>query len=132
MTLGAIIKNYRIEHSMSMDEFSLKSGISKSYISLLEKNRHPKTGKPIAPSIQSIKQAADAMSMDFNVLFSMIDGNVSLESPSAFSAADAKKLHLSPVEKQLITSYRRASPAIQQAVLKLLDIQEEDEITLNA
>lgn len=78
MTLGDIIKDYRKSHSMSMDLFAEKSGISKAYISLLEKNRHPKTGKPIAPSIQCIKQAAEGMNMDFNVLFGMIDGNVSL------------------------------------------------------
>lgn len=76
MTLGDIIKEYRITHNLSMDAFSAKSGISKAYISLLEKNKHPKTGKPIAPSIQSIKQAADGMGMDFNTLFGKIDGNV--------------------------------------------------------
>lgn len=80
MTLGEIIKNYRSEHQMSMDAFAEKSGISKAYISLLEKNQHPKTGKPIAPSIQSIKQAADGMGMDFNVLFRMIEGDVDLSS----------------------------------------------------
>ena len=81
MTLGEIIKAYRAEHDMSMDAFAEKSGISKAYISILEKNRHPKTGRPIAPSIQSIKQAADGMNMDFNTLFSMIEGDVDL-SPS--------------------------------------------------
>lgn len=78
MTLGEIIKKYRTERGISMDTFSEKSGISKAYISLLEKNRHPKTGKPIAPSIQSIKQAADGMGMDFNILFSMLDGDVDI------------------------------------------------------
>lgn len=78
MTLGDIIKKYRQEHSMSMDSFSEKSGISKAYISLLEKNKHPKTGKPIAPSLQCIKQAAEGMKMDFNELFAMLDGNVTL------------------------------------------------------
>lgn len=78
MTIGEIIKQYRIEHNLSMDAFSEKSGISKSYISLLEKNKHPKSGKPISPSVQSIKQVADAIGMDFDVLFSNIDGNVSL------------------------------------------------------
>ena len=76
MTLGNIIKDYRKSHNMSMDLFAEKSGISKAYISLLEKNRHPKTGKPIAPSIQCIKQAAEGMGMDFNALFGIIDGNV--------------------------------------------------------
>ena len=45
----------------------------------LKKNKHPKTGKAIAPSIQCIKQAADGMGMDFNILFGMIDGNVNLK-----------------------------------------------------
>lgn len=83
MTLGDIIKEYRKNQHLSMDAFSEKSGISKAYISLLEKNKHPKTGKTIAPSIQCIKQAADGMNMDFNTLFSMIDGDVSLKDDSA-------------------------------------------------
>lgn len=81
MTLGDIIREYRHTHKMSMDAFSKKSGISKAYISLLEKNRRPQTGKPIAPSIQCIKQAADGMDMDFNVLFSKIDSDVILNEP---------------------------------------------------
>lgn len=79
MTLGDIIKEYRASRNLSMDAFSTKSGISKAYISLLEKNRHPKTGKPIAPSIQCIKQAAEGMDIDFDVLFKKIDGNVTLD-----------------------------------------------------
>lgn len=78
MTLGEIIKKHRAEHEMSMDSFASKSGMSKAYISLLEKNRHPKTGKPIAPSVQSIKLAADAMNIGFNELFAMIDSDVTV------------------------------------------------------
>ena len=84
------IKDYRKSHNMSMDLFAEKSGISKAYISLLEKNRHPKTGKPIAPSIQCIKQAAEGMGMDFNALFGMIDGNVSLVDEKSSSTLTAK------------------------------------------
>lgn len=78
MTLGDIIKKYREDHGISMDAFSKKSGISKAYISILEKNKRPGTEKPVAPSINCIKQAADGMDMDFNVLFSMIDSDVTL------------------------------------------------------
>lgn len=78
MTLGDIIKEYRTSHKMSMDAFAEKSGISKAYISILEKNKRPQTGKPVAPSIQCIKQAADGMDMDFNVLFSKIDSDVTI------------------------------------------------------
>lgn len=79
MTLGEIINEYRTKNNLSMDAFSIKSGISKAYISLLEKNRHPKTGKPITPSVQCIKQVSDAIGVDFDILFSKIDGNVSLK-----------------------------------------------------
>lgn len=79
MTLGEIIKDYRIKNNLSMDAFSRKSGISKAYISLLEKNKHPKSGKPISPSVQCIKQAADAMNMDFDILSFQIDNNKSLQ-----------------------------------------------------
>lgn len=78
-TLGDIIKSYREKNHLSMDAFSKRSGISKAYISFLEKNAHPGTNKPIAPSIETIKQASDGMNMDFNTLFGMIEGNVSLD-----------------------------------------------------
>ena len=41
MTLGELIKEYRSKNNLSMDAFADKSGISKAYISLLEKNKHP-------------------------------------------------------------------------------------------
>ena len=43
MTLGDIVKNYRTEHGLSLREFSRISGVSNGYISMLEKNEHPKT-----------------------------------------------------------------------------------------
>ena len=55
MTLGEIVKEYRIAHNMSMDVFASRSGLSKGYISMLEKNVNPKNGKPITPSIETIK-----------------------------------------------------------------------------
>lgn len=87
MTLGNIIKSYRSEHGLSMDAFSEKSGISKAYISLLEKNRHPKTGKEIAPSIQCIKQAAQGMGMTFDDLFSLLDGKVNVTDEPLFDTS---------------------------------------------
>lgn len=86
MTLGSLIKEYRSKNNLSMDDFANKSGISKAYISLLEKNKHPKTGKPISPSIHCIKQAADAMDIDFNILLSKIDADKSPQSDIAMPA----------------------------------------------
>lgn len=84
MTLGDLIKNYREETGMSMDEFAEKSGLSKGYISMLEKNLNPKTGQPIAPSLQKIKQASNGMGLDFEKVLMMIDQDIDLD-PSPIS-----------------------------------------------
>lgn len=116
MTLGEIVKNYRIMHNLSMDAFSEKSGISKAYISLLEKNRHPKTGKTIAPSIQSIKQAAEGMNMDFNTLFNMIDGNVTI------LQASKNTLHVKGIKINVLGRVAAGIPI--EAVEDIIDTEE--------
>lgn len=73
MSLGNIIKNYREVNRMSMDDFSRVSGISKAYISMLEKNINPRTGKAPVPTIEYIQKAAKAMFMSFDELFTMLD-----------------------------------------------------------
>ena len=117
-----------------MDAFSERSGISKAYISLLEKNKHPKTGKTIAPSIQCIKQAADGMNMDFNVLFGMIDGDVSLkdestDTSSELTARDEKDIAkiLEQTKEQLLSREGLmfdGDPASPEAINSILDAMQ--------
>lgn len=123
MTLGDVIKDFRNKNGLSMDAFSERSGISKAYISLLEKNRHPKTGKPIAPSIQCIKQVSDAIGMDFDILFSKIDGNVSLikEKDSQNSILNNKK------QGVVINVYGRVAAGIPLEMIE--DIIDTEEIS---
>lgn len=73
MHIGKIIYNYRKENKLSMDKFAEKSGLSKSYIAMLEKNLNPSTGKSITPTIDVIKKVANATMMDFDDLFAMMD-----------------------------------------------------------
>lgn len=73
MTLGEYVKQYRTQHGMSMDNFAEKSGLSKGYISMLEKNENPRTKKPIVPSLETIKQVATAINIDLNTLISHLD-----------------------------------------------------------
>ena len=75
MTLGDLIREYRTEHDMSMAAFAEKAGVSKAYISLLEKNKNTKTGKSIAPSLDVIKSVANVIGKDFNDVIDIIDGN---------------------------------------------------------
>ncbi len=46
--LGDIIKEYRKSHRMSMDSFAERAGLSKPYISMLEKNFNPKSRKRLS------------------------------------------------------------------------------------
>lgn len=79
MKLGDFIYGYRKKNKLSMDEFAKKSGISKAYISLLEKGFHPRNNKPIIPSVETIKKAAAAMNMSFDELFTSLDQDISVQ-----------------------------------------------------
>ena len=79
MRLGEIINKYRTEHQMSMSEFSKSSGISKTYISMLEKGYNQKTGKEIVPTVEYIQKAAKGMFMSFDDLFAMIGDDVKIK-----------------------------------------------------
>ena len=75
MNIGEFISEYRKKNDLSMDDFSKISGLSKAYISVLEKNKRPKTDKPVIPSITTIKQVAEATNIDFNDLIVMLDSD---------------------------------------------------------
>ncbi len=73
MTLGDYIREYRREHNCTMDDFANRSGLSKAYVSILERNRNPSTGKAAVPSLSTIKRVATATGVDFNDIIAMLD-----------------------------------------------------------
>lgn len=73
MLLGDIIKKYREEHQMSLQDFADLIGTSRSYIHMLEKNINPSTNKPISPSIETLKLLARAMNMDLDFLLKQLN-----------------------------------------------------------
>ncbi|SHK80474.1 repressor LexA [Hespellia stercorisuis DSM 15480] len=75
MTLGDIVKRYRADNEISMDEFSKRCSLSKGYISMLENNINPRNNKPIAPTLPSIKKIANGMNTDVDTLLKMLDNN---------------------------------------------------------
>lgn len=75
MELGRIIRKYREENGLSMDDLAQRCNLSKGYISMLEKGINYRTGKPIAPTTATIQKLAVAMRMDVNTLISELDEN---------------------------------------------------------
>mgnify|MGYP003308391292 CR=1 FL=1 len=78
MNLGEYIKEYRQEHGVSQRGFAAISGLTNGYISMLENNKHPKTGEPIAPTLETYKKVAVATGLSFDDLIAMIDDNIVL------------------------------------------------------
>lgn len=69
ITVGDLIKKYRQENRLSMQEFADKAGLSKSYINMLEKNYNSSTHKEIEPTVKTIHAVAKAMGMSPSELF---------------------------------------------------------------
>lgn len=96
MTLGDIIKNYRTENRYSMDEFAKKAGYSKAYISVLERNHNPSTGKPVVPTLENIIKIANAMGKDPNDVMLLLDADQKVKLPTAY---DEEQLDAEIIER---------------------------------
>lgn len=118
--IGTRIKKLREQTGMSQIDLAIKIEVSKQTLYKYENG--------IISNIPSDK--IERISEVFHVSPAYLMGWES--SISTQDISNSNGMHLSVSEKQIITSYRRASPAIQQAVLKLLDIPEEGEISLSS
>lgn len=74
MTLGEIIRNYRLEKEISLKDFAKLSGLSKPYISMLEANKNSRDGKPIKPSVVTLQKVSRAVNISLNDLLRLLDG----------------------------------------------------------
>lgn len=73
MHIKDIIVNYRTENRYSQRAFAAKCGLSNGYISMIEKNVNPSTGKPTVFTYQTLKKLAFGLDMSVNDLVAMAD-----------------------------------------------------------
>ncbi len=73
MKLSAVITEYRNRIQISQREFSRRCGLSNSYISFIENEMNPRTGRPIVPTIEQYHKLAAGMDMTVQQLFEMLD-----------------------------------------------------------
>ena len=73
MKLSELIIDYRTRMEMSQRKFSEKCGLSNTYISFLEKERNPKTGRPLVPTLEQYGKLASGMDMTVQQLFESLD-----------------------------------------------------------
>lgn len=119
MILGDLIKQFRKEHGYSMDTFAQKSGLSKAYISILERNVNPVNGKPVIPSLETIKAVSQTIGIDFNDVIAMLDGNqqVSLETSAQADLTSTSPLSLTAPQSDLLAVFDELNEEGQEKVI---------------
>lgn len=73
MFLGDLIKEYRTKNKISQRDFAKKCNLSYTYISALEKNIDYRSGKPISPTLETIRSVAIGMSMSLDDVLKILD-----------------------------------------------------------
>ena len=68
MKLSEIIREYRLKSQESLDVLAKRSGLSKAYISMLEKDKKSSSGKPIKPTLDTLEKLAKGMHMPLDSL----------------------------------------------------------------
>lgn len=118
MRLEDIIRQYRDAQNLSMQEFADKCGLSKGYISMLEKGRHPQNNRQLVPSLNTIRALAAGMDLPIDSLLAAMDGDsvISVNDPEPVQ----DEFELTYNEQALIRDYRDASPEIREAVASML------------
>ena len=88
MKLSELIIAYRYEHSLSQRQLAARCNLSTGYISLIEKEVNPQTGKRMVPTLGVLNKLAVGMGMTIDELLSACDDmEVSLsDKPESFSS----------------------------------------------
>ena len=116
MKLSAIISEYRRTMDISQREFARRCDLSNSYISFIEKEYNPKTGKPMVPTLEQYKKIATGMNMTLHSLFEMLDE----DSPVNLSEPSLSFEDLSDDEKSMISAFRAADVRAREDAMSLL------------
>ena len=115
MTLGEVIRLYRESNRMPMQVFADRAGLSKGYISMLEKGKHPQNGKKIVPSYETISKVARGMGVTINDLISSLDGDQEI----LLDYEKNEYFDLTATESDLIALYRNADQEGQNAIMTI-------------
>ena len=117
MTIGEYVKQYRKSQGLSMQAFGEKCNLSRAYISMLEKGINPTTGKPFAPTIETLNKIAEVTGVTIDALLPLLAQNqlVTINSPAP--------LFLTQQEETHIKKYRQLDAYGKEEIDDLLDVK---------
>ena len=90
MKFGEYIREYRLKNKITMQQFADASGLSKGYVSVLEKGKRPNSTQPIVPSIETYSKVAIAMQLSLNELLESIDSDCLIDITNTPEAQEYK------------------------------------------
>ena len=133
MELSKILRDYRQEHGLTLQVFADRAGLTKQYISMLENNKNSKNGKPIIPSLETLRKLASAMYMNIDTLVATLDGeqDVSLQTKDAGYYTDpevaeyAEELRTNPKYRLLFDASKDLSKEDIDFVVNMIEQLKE-------
>ncbi len=117
MNIKDYVYNYRKEHGLSMEAFGKKCGLSRAYISILEKGINPTTGKAFVPTIDTLKRIADSTGADLDSLLKMLDDD------QVVVVNRVPSLELTEKEIEHIKKYRQLDAGGQDRIDRQIDFE---------
>ena len=132
MKLSNLIIDYRKRMNISQREFSRRCDLSNSYISFLEKEINPKTGKPLIPTLEQYKKIADGMGITVHRLFELLDEDSPVDLHHTSSEDPdldrLEALHQDPRLGMLFDRSRKMKPEDVDFMLQMADriLKERD------
>lgn len=114
MHVGELIKQYRLDHNLSMQDFADKSSLSKAYVAMLERVYNPKNKQPISPSMDKMNKIAKGMGLSFDDLLQRLNsGSEFVDSKDRAVEIELneclEELRNNPEMRQLLKSARNIS-----------------------
>ena len=79
MKLSELIIEYRTRMNISQREFSRKCNLSNTYISFIENEKNPKTGRPVVPTLEQYKKIAYGLDISVQRLFELLDDDAPVD-----------------------------------------------------
>ena len=123
MTLSELIIKYRQEHDISQRQMASQCNLSTGYISLIEKETNPQTGKPMVPSLNVLNKLAKGMSMSIDELLSVCDDMpVNITEKTVLDEKDGLDLEIA----RIILSLSEGKKQEALRYLRYLAAQEEN------
>lgn len=122
MKLSELIKEYREQHGISQRQLAAQCKLSKGYISLIEKEFNPQTGKKMIPSITILNKLANGMGLQIDELFNLCDDMpITLNSDDKFSSGTGSEQKTATkgdgIDEELIQLFSLLTPE-EKAMLR--------------